>query len=108
MIQRARAAGNRLDARAAAPVDSGCTYRARRITVIPQPSKLEQWVRFPSGAVFRLRVSSGVPARDDAATADTQEGFPMAKVSWNRTWQEKMRRKSRGKKGKNRLRKKKR
>jgi hypothetical protein len=32
----------------------------------------------------------------------------MAKVSWNRTWQEKMRKKSRGKKGKNRLHKKKR
>jgi hypothetical protein len=32
----------------------------------------------------------------------------MAKVSWNRTWQEKMRKKNRGKKGKNRLRKKKR
>jgi hypothetical protein len=31
----------------------------------------------------------------------------MAKVSWNRTWSEKMRKKSRGKKGKNRLRKKK-
>jgi hypothetical protein len=31
----------------------------------------------------------------------------MAKVSWNRTWSEKMRKRSRGKKGKNRLRKKK-
>ena len=29
----------------------------------------------------------------------------MAKVSWNRTWSEKMRKKSRGKKGKNRSRK---
>lgn len=32
----------------------------------------------------------------------------MAKVSWNRTWSAKMRKKSRGKKGKNRLLKKKR
>jgi hypothetical protein len=31
----------------------------------------------------------------------------MAKVSWNRTWSIKMRKKSRGKKGKNRNRKKK-
>jgi hypothetical protein len=34
------------------------------------------------------------------------EGGRMAKVSWNRTWSIKMRKKSRGKKGKNRTKKK--
>jgi hypothetical protein len=107
MIQPGRAAGNLLDSRAAAQVDSRYPYRARRITVIPQPSKLEQWVRFPSGAVFSLRVSSR-GLRGTTPRRPKQEECPMAKVSWNRTWQEKMRKKSRGKKGKNRLRKKKR
>jgi hypothetical protein len=36
-----------------------------------------------------------------------QEGDCMAKVSWNKTWSVKMRKKSRGKKGKNRKGKKK-
>ncbi len=48
-----------------------------------------------------------IPLRD-TMLRDTWRRPPfMAKVSWNRTWSEKMRKKSRGKKGKNRLRKKK-